>query len=342
MEYFDSTARAGFYGVAGGKVAHHTYVILEQGGHSWGFPCFGGLALHEQHRGATRVEYPASLWTPYMLQSQNVGTTLPANLFVALGMAQCSLSPAGNWTVADWESYWDENPVEEGIACHTGLAYGVSGVCHQATNRILWASRQGDFTTCPVNWPPSFSASYWVYGYYGKLTEGVATDLASALVAKARAGASAGGRSIASMSTDQGPDEELNSALGSALREGLRRPQERAERQLELEQILGLHHSGGLGVAAASMGSVVDCDQAFSQTKRELDQQLLRGEITNQAYAESLNQAFDSLVVELRDRIPAERFGTLFPEHAAGQHPALVRPELMPKSYDSFQALAKI
>lgn len=332
----DSIARAGFYNVLGKPVAHHTYVILERAGVPWAFPCFGGIALREGYRGASGVVYPADLWTPYMIGSQNVGPGMPASLYMALGMAQFTTTPRTDWRVEDWERYWDAAPiVEEGIACHAGLLYAINGVCHQACNRILWSSRRGAFTECPVNWPPSFSASYWVYGYYGKLTEGDAVALAQELVRRLDAGASVGGHASAVARASATPLGDVVEQIVGSRGGALLAPVSRDERRPELVAMLAAAPEGRAAASApTTIQGVADLDQRFGALKADLDRQLLRGELTNDAYAQVLNDAFRLMVEELRDALPAATHQQLFGEVGPGYE--LVSPSLMPASYEPF------
>lgn len=87
-EYFDCTLQVGYYKLSGGPVGEHTFVVGNYNGERYAFPCFGGYALSEGEHGDSGVVYPAELWSPYIIGSTRQGNSLPANLYVALGMAQ--------------------------------------------------------------------------------------------------------------------------------------------------------------------------------------------------------------------------------------------------------------
>jgi hypothetical protein len=359
MTYFDSTITCGYYDAFQVQNIDHTYALIDHQGELYAFPCYGQVARHEGEFGIKNVKYPVDLWTPYMLGSQNVGSSLPANLFVALGMAQFTRTPAYNHRLSDWIEYWKKMP--DGAACWGGIVYGVSGVCQQVCNRVLWSTREKDFTYCPVNWPPSFSASYWVYGYYGKITEPVAELLARQLVEIARTASAPPILQmdrIAAMSVVVPPrlpdvasppvaastgvslDPELRTALGKELRKELGGGVKKEERRGDVEQLLS-RAPGGAAVTGSSLtlSGVLHPDEKFAALKSELDKQLLRGEIRHQEYADQVNQGFARMLEEFRNVLPAETFASLFPDSSAHN---IVQRDQMPVSYEVFQKAAAI
>jgi len=325
MNYFDSTIRAGYYDAFQLEGIDHTYAILDRAGELWAFPCFGGVALRNGDEfKQTNVRYPVDLWTPYMIGSKSVGSALPANLHVALGMAQFRTNPAYNSRLSEWKTYWDNHI--DGISCWAGIVYGVSGVCQQACNRILWATRKDNFTECPVNWPPSFSGTYWVYGYYGKTSEAFATLLASQLVAEAEASANI---SVAS---------DLCQAVGESLQNALEKKEQPAERRHEIAGMIANAPAGGnVADSTVLISGLLAPDARFAAVKQELDKQLLRGEVTHDEYAGQVNAAFARMIEEFRNVLPASTFETLFPE---GSKKQLIIRSQMPETYEGFQELA--
>ncbi|GAB2961259.1 hypothetical protein GCM10027048_31680 [Hymenobacter coalescens] len=349
MSHFDSTIRVGYYDAFSVEGIDHTYAILAHGDDTYAFPCFGDFATATSGpgaRGNANIKYPVDMWTPYAIGSQNVGSTRGANLYVALGMAQFSLNPAYNWKVADWP----EGSQIGGTACWAGIVYGVSGVCQQACNRVLWSTSTQEFEFTPVNWPPSFSGTYWVYGYWGATTQLAADILASSLVQRASQQGTLGRAAFTAPAAD--PDFLRENAR--LLRESLRQPVSQPERQLEIEHLLQASLAQGLTEANArpaaltdaapgrSLGGITERDAAFRAVKTELDTQLLREEISHDEYAARLNGAFQHLVTELQDALPAPTFARLFPEHAAGRAVALINREQMPESYLAHQELAQL
>jgi hypothetical protein len=358
MNYFDSVIRAGYYDAFKLRGIDHTYAILDHNGELWAFPCFGSVALREGHFGNTSVRYPADLWTPYMIGSRNLGTTLAANLHVALGMAQFRPNPTYNFRLSEWEAYWNSGAID-GAASWAGIVYGVSGVCQQACNRVLWSTRMDGFTESAVNWPPSFSSTYWVYGYFGKTSELIALALASGLAAEARSRPMSTmlmslGDMIATpaahpithsltqasgeLSTGVGMDRDTRIAVGQAVRQSLDKKDSTAERRGEVVEMEVQAPSGEQVVESAALVSgILGPDMKFTTVKQELDKQLLRGEIRHEEYAAQVNAAFSRMITEFRNVLPASTFEALFPE---GDTVNLIVPGLMPASYEVFQETA--
>ncbi len=345
-DYYDCTIKAGYYKLFGGPVGEHTFAIAEQGGETYAFPCFGSFALRENERGQTGVIYPAELWSPWMIGSQPQGKAFPANLYVALGMSQFTTTPRSDYRVQDWDQWWSSLPEAlRGLSpsCNAGLLYAVNGVCQQACNRVLWAMRQDWFTYTSVNWPPSFSASYWVYGYYGKLTEGDAINLANELVreAKRRAGSLSFGLSL---EADQEETKALAKIDQKAMKASLRKTHKaltthRSERTRHREVKKMLEAAPGTDETFDSkkLGGLLAPDEKFNQLKTELDKQLLRAEVSHNEYAEQVNRAFGQMLDEFRNILPAETFKTLFRDAPESGPVEIIVRHQMPESYEAAQ-----
>lgn len=339
---FDMSMQVGFYDAFGQPVAQHSYAIGAQHGTGtlFAFPSFGGFALGPGDRGHKGVVYPARMWTPRMIGSQPVGIRLPSSLYMALGMGQFRVDPSYLYKVSDW----DENRAPD--KCEAGLTYAINGVCHQACNRVMWATRMSNFTDCPVNWPDSFSASYWVYGYYGKLTEDVAVNLARRLAARAfpegQFDVAAKGPPVPeeALPMARAATNELRELNGKALRGYLAGHVSREERQSEIDLMLSValaSHQAEFDPTA--MQGILTPDERFRKLKLDLDQQLIRGQVSNAEYAATVNKAFRAMTTELRNVLAADAFEKLFPEQAGGGHFDLVDPALMPVSYAATKAL---
>ena len=328
--YYDCSIRAGYYNLAGIDLAHHTYAVAERNGQNHVMPCFGSFALSEGERGHTGVRYPAELWSPSIIWSRQQGQSLPANLSVALGMAQFSITPHLNWTVAEWEEHWRLNPSLNGysLASWAGLLYAVTGVCHQACNRILWSSLQGGFIFSAVNWPPSLSASYWVYGFRGK-DELAAMILAAALVVKALLG-------------DKADDGELLKSHELAhnvrrhhvdhLLENTTNGEARAH---EVQGILD-HLPDELKISdPTTVSEIVRHDKVFSNAKNVMDKRLTTTEnnLFHDEYAGKVNDDFRTMLNQFRSIMPPATFARLFPDAVDNKNYTLVDRRLMPPNY---------
>lgn len=327
--YYDGTLRAGYYNLSGVEIAQHTYAMVSRQGQTYALPCFGSFATQEGQRGHSGVQYPAEMWTPWILWSRSKGFELPANLLVALGMAQFSISPGYDWTENDWDAYWRDNPGLNGysVGSWAGIVYGITGVCHQACNRILWSTTKGNFLDTAVNWPPSLSASYWVYGFHGRSPEAAAI-LAGALVIKALLGDKA----------DEGElrkSEDLaRTVMHHQTVQSLRDPTESYGRAREVRARLERLEQP-LSLDAATIEAIVSLDRAFAQDKKERDAQLYQTDNDRQHddYAGNVNQRFRDLLSQFRNLMPPQTFAHFFPDAVENRNYSLVDRRLMPPNY---------
>lgn len=331
--FFDCTIKAGYYNFFGPGIAQHTFAIAKKNENTYAMPCFGSFALREEERGHRGVVHPTELWSPWIVGSRPQGQELPANLSVALGMAQFTLFPGDDWKVADWDAYWAS--LREPLRGYSpqswaGIIYGVHGVCHQACNRILWASRQGAFNYTPVNWPPSFSASYWAYGFYGSVTESAATILATALVIKALLG-----ESNEAMDRLKRSEQLARDVMNHQTRIDLADHSEGAIRQHHVQVILDRLPQDLQIASPAAVTEIIRFDRAFSKEKLDLDNDIILTENTNRhdRYAAELNGQFSELLRKFRQVMPAETFNTLFPDVPVGSTFTLVERKLMHDNY---------
>ncbi|MBC3916325.1 hypothetical protein H8L32_02385 [Undibacterium sp. CY18W] len=331
--FFDCTIRAGYYNFIGPGIAQHTFAIAKKNDSTYAMPCFGSFALREEERGHRGVVYPAELWSPWIIGSQPQGQELPANLSVALGMAQFKLFPGDDWKVADWDAYWaslDEPFRGYSPQSWAGIIYGVHGVCHQACNRILWASRKGAFNYTPVNWPPSFSASYWAYGFYGSVTESAAAILATALVINALAG-----DTNEAMDRLKRSEQLTRDIMNHQTRIHLEDHSDGAIRQHQVQAILDRLPQDLQIASPAAVTEIIRLDREFSKAKLKLDNEIILTEDTrhHDDYAANLNRDFANLLLEFRGIMPAETFNTLFPDVPEGSTFTLVERKLMHNNY---------
>ncbi len=328
--YYDCNIQAGYYNLAGINLAHHTYAIAEKDGRRYAMPCFGSFALSEHERGHTGVRYPEELWSPSILWSRPQGKMLRANLSVALGMAQFSILQQYDWTVEEWDEYWRLNPSISGysVSSWAGLIYGITGVCHQACNRILWSTLQGAFIFSPVNWPPSLSASYWVYGFHGK-DANAAAILAAALVVKALLGEKADdaalikSHELARNVMRHHIEHQLNNhTAGEARAQEVRGMLDHLPEELKLSD-------------PAMIDEIVRHDRIFSDHKSTADNRLYRtaNDAYHDEYAGFVNSEFQALLSQFRHFMPPATFERLFPDAADNRNYTLIDRRLMPPNY---------
>lgn len=347
--FFDCTLRAGYYSLGGGPYAEHTFVTATRDGDAaqFAFPCFGSFGYANGERGHQAVVYPAEFWSPYAIGSRPQGKELRGNLYVALGMARWSTQPGYDYQERDWDNFWSTLPEQlrgYSPSCNAGLLYAVTGVCHQATNRILWASRQGDFTTTPVNWPPSFSKSYWVYGYYGKLSEEAAIAFANNLINVVRA-SGVGARKSGKTDSDElkaiakvAEQATVRSIAQSKAALTTNAAQSAADRGQEIEAMLALTKSVQISGRVKGPQGIIEIDREFQALKKELDIQLIRGEVSHKEYADKVNAAFCRMMEELRNEMAPEVFKVYFGD---GKDTLLIVAEEMP-DYKPYQQVMKL
>lgn len=328
--YYDCTIRAGYYNLAGVDLAHHTYAVAEKNGQHHVMPCFGSFALSEGERNNTGVRYPAELWSPSIIWSRQQGQSLPANLSVALGMAQFTVTPYLLWTAAEWDEHWRQNPQLNGysLASWAGLLYAVTGVCHQACNRILWSTLQGGFIYSPVNWPPSLSASYWVYGFHGK-DAAAAAILATALVVKALLGDKADDGDL--LKSHELAHNVRRHHLGHILND-------RTNGEARGHEVQGIldHLPDDLKISdSTTVSEIVRHDKIFSTAKNVMDNRLIRTENPSfhDEYADKVNDDFRSMLNQFRNIMPPATFERLFPDAVENKNYTLVDRKLMPPNY---------
>ncbi len=379
-EYYDCTMTAGYYklgssssssssssGSSAGGVGEHTFNMAQYKGELYAFPCFGAFALQNDPDLLALLKfkletlglvYPAELWSPWMIGSKPQGKSLPANMYVAMGLAQFTPLPPKNpafdpkgppdYRVESWKNWWRSLPEKEqgySSECNAGLTYAVTGVCQQASNRILWATRQDQFTYTPVNWPPSFSATYWVYGYYGKLTQAVAIALAGHLIHNAKRQAIGG----VSFEVDSDEMKALKKVGNDAKKASLQKTRKALvngvparTRKQEVKKMLAAAPETSLVIDSKKLGGILAPDEKFNTLKTELDKQLVRGEVSHDEYAAQVNGAFGHMLQEFRNILPPETFKTMFRDVPESGPVEIIARKDMPESYEPVREALRI
>lgn len=331
--YYDTTA-------IGGVRGEHTYCYVDAGGIRYGFPCFGGMATEPGEDGHTGVNYPRDMFQPIIgIITTNLGNSVQANLYRALGMAQFTADPADDYTMVGWQRRFANEGPDAGKICHAGIIYAVAGVCHQACNRIMRCA----LPKTPLNWPPSFNITRIAYGFFGDLTWPAAAALEALMtirIAAAGVFGAGGAAESASAAAAEAPMVATARLLGENLRVGV--DAEARERELAGMLAPSANTAERAEVADVDLAGAATIDRRFHETKRELDILLLRGEIGHDEYAETLNRAMNDLLTALREVLPPERFAALFPDLPEGTEYQLIDRRLMPDSYAEVQAIAKV
>lgn len=154
-----ATMRCGYYNLSSGKsgssgsIGQHTYGEADK---KINFNCYGG---NHQTGGKGEV-YPAKFASIKEWKGKKISVDLQRARYYA------SNGQAG------WENRtnYDRKPMEAGTKygdC-SGLIYAIGGVCHQMANSIFVA--QTNDASSLLVWPPSFYATWAVYGVRGNHT----------------------------------------------------------------------------------------------------------------------------------------------------------------------------
>jgi hypothetical protein len=301
----DATATVGYYPTD--TVGEHTYLYVQtDGGSEVIFPCYGGARKDSGNHNV----YPANLWSPKIFGYKDVGTSVRINLKLARAIATYQHQP----DIID--NYNRHSGGWMGLGDNSGLVYGVSGVCHQMCNRILTASQPSSSTlNAPVNWPPSLSKTYWIYGFTGGVVAA---------------------RSLAEHNLQAFISKELSeNPLLINLREDIKTkhlPENRLpDIQLKLIQSLGFEKASTYAIPV--MNKLLAEEVKFYKTKMDLDCQLLEQTVSKHEYVNQLNKAFRDFAAQLSSFLPREDYISIFSTNPEEPVSGLVREDLMADDY---------
>ncbi len=336
-DYFDCLMTAGYYGVFNTAAAQHTYAFAEAQDNTYGFPCYGGFARYEGEYGNKKVVYPASLWTPSIFNSKNLGTQFTGNLYVALGIARFTLDPGYDYTIKDWEDWWKTH-YQFSPTCNAGIVYGVMGVCHQVCNRILLATKKDSITSAPVNWPPSQTFTYWIYGFRG-MQENLVLLLASKLIdiaVKRKAAMNDG--ELRNISTDDFSPETMSMNLLSDYLSDKNKALE--SRKQEATSMLD-NLKAKENLQQLNIGALTASDARFNALKHDLDCLLIRGDVSSDEYANKINTYFNVMLNEFKNIMTEHEFQSMFGASTDIGSAVIIQRNIMPDSYDDVKRQVK-
>ncbi|BAZ49655.1 hypothetical protein NIES4103_22670 [Nostoc sp. NIES-4103] len=314
MLHTDATATVGYYPTD--TVGQHTYLYVQPDqGEEIIFPCYGGARKDSSNHNV----YPAHFWTPNIIGYKDVGISVRINLKVARAIATYQHKPDIR------NSYDRRSGGWLNLGDCSGLVYGVSGVCHQMCNRILTASQSIlSILNAPVNWPPSLSVTYWIYGFTG----GVVAE-----------------RPLAEYDLKAFVSEELSeNPLLINLREDIKTkhlPDNRLpELQMKLTRTLGFEKASKYPIAVTS--KFLNEEVQFYTNKMNLDHQLLEGTLSKYEYVEQLNKAFRDFTAKLSSFLPHEDYISIFGTNPEVPVYELVKEDLMPDDYSRIGKALKL
>lgn len=134
--------------------------------HAWANPITIAGVQFADHTWVTTYDAPGQCPPPvnYWFSWGSCHGTGPQTPAKALGTQGADLDVARCLCTPDLEDYAPTpgNPAHGGIDF-----YGITGVCHQLSNRILWASRSGGAAPLTVSGAMGYGVSRFLYGAYG-------------------------------------------------------------------------------------------------------------------------------------------------------------------------------
>jgi hypothetical protein len=227
-------------------------------------------------------------------------------------------------------------------ASTAGLIYGVTGVCHQTANRILWPAG------ITVSKAKGYWASFLAYGTYG-------TDVPAWLVrigvcststgeipqcgVKGRAAASAAGK--AGELPPDAKDRALVRAVKALYLKGVS-PQEHKRRltikgavdlkTLASETQLVMQHRLGKAVRAGQIKNVQAIQAKLFATQEEIAKGIHDGSIGGEELAQRMNAAVNKSLKDCLKALGKEEYVRLF-ELEPGETINLVDPKIAAKAY---------
>ena len=204
--------------------------------HAWASPLTIAGVHYADHTWVTTYEAashcppPHSYWYSWG-GCHDVG---PGSASRPLGAQAADLDAARCICVPDVENYWPTpgNPAHGGIDF-----YGISGVCHQLSNRILWATMSGTTAPITVSDAMGYGVSRYVFGTYGKnVTEWAARVLRCSPPAPAPPSPAPGTPVAEAMAMAVAPTRTLEADLAAMIEERLGKEVPRAK-VVALQQI---------------------------------------------------------------------------------------------------------
>ncbi|WP_349948510.1 hypothetical protein ABFV83_08780 [Lacrimispora sp. BS-2] len=280
----NSTLQVGWYPICN-NTSEHTYAIMEENDFHPNmtvyFPCYGGCSDSSNH-------YPVNFWTPTFWEkdSRKLGYKLSCHSKIARRLAMW-----GNGSSDDDINRTEYNRKNGGwsnLGDCSGIVYGVTGVCHQMCNTIASATNFNDTVNAGVNWPVSFNSSRFFYGNRGTGHDKEIGSYVHSLVLFYKTYYNYPSDSVADAAELSPAHKEL----------------ETIHEDLHISTVLGLKKqlSGEnlgdmrkklifsiLPLESSAVPAIAETDIQIAEKKNELDNLLIRGQISNAGYAKEVN-----------------------------------------------------
>lgn len=317
-----ATLRVGHYPI-NSNTADHAFAIMDCNGEEYRFQCYGGVWDSDRY-------YPAEYYVRRSMWYTRGGAIteyreLACHPQIAIHLAQWG-NPL-NWGKHDYDQ---KSGGYTGRGDCAGLTYALDGVCHQMCNTVTCATQPHDPLNALINWPPSLNSSKLIYGNRGTWGHETAIeDYVRTLLAfygDMTAATDAAGADAADL--DFAPLDAELSAIEERRRAAMRSALENGPDADERRQFL----SGAVpGLDAAE--PVLDVDLETMALKHELDNLLVRGQISHDEYAARMNEGVRKLVDRYADVMGEESFVQAFGCAAADVDCAIIDTSLMLPDY---------
>lgn len=305
--------KGGYYGIEElfFHIADHTFVGVEDSGRTIWFNCYGG------HSGNWHRVYPA--------------VTDEGDLRLARTL--CCLNPNDNRN--EYDNHFG-GPLLLGDCC--GIIYSVTGVCHNMSNRLLYAANAH-----PVMQPTGSWLSYRLYGYYGGP---IILDAAGVVIRELfyallrRFGLPTGNITFdlylticqrllqtAGVETKYPDFAEFVKAQNDPLLT-LEYVEANNPELPQLRLRMALDSVLGDAVEDDSKQTIINYQRAMLGDKEILDGKLLRKEISNIRYANSVNLLANRMLNKIAEKLTVEQFKALY-NTDPDQYTILIDPDII-------------
>lgn len=297
-----ATIQVGWYPINGAKKLHHTFAHMQYQSKEYAFACYGGTKTANNPGKC----YPAKFYEPRWSKKGGI----------CANVDKIKIHPMIAIHLASWSNVIDTNRTlynkktggSIGLGDCAGLTYGVGGVCHQMCNTILSASNINDPLNSLINCSPSMKVSKAVYGFRGSLGH---DKLIKTFVSKLEKYYAK--RNISDINSD-----ELDMELYKVMKE------------LATNSLANLKGYLANGASPEERMSIIkdmfveedpnddltevifNSDADMMQRKCELDNLLIRGEITAEQYANETNNLFTGLVMLYAEVLGETGFQNVF------------------------------
>lgn len=315
-----ATMIVGHYPIIG-NTSEHAFAKMKIGETEYRFHCYGGTNDKGTECPTDYYHRRSILYTRRGAITEH--RELPCHASITLCLAQ--------WTRPIYFDKYDYNSKKGGYGNRgdsAGIIYGLTGLCHQMCNTITCATNVNDPLNALINWPPSLSASKIIYGNRGIWGhERAIAKYVKTLVACY--GDSMGDTYALDENFDSAAlDAELaaiNEEQDAAIRWGLTNGPNADERREFLSELVpNLNESQ----------PILDADFETMSLKHELDNLLIRGQLSNEEYAARMNEATRTLLVRYAEVMGENVFTDAFETGPDDIQYNIINPEYMLDDYE--------